>query len=170
VDALRHQKGREDIWNTSRDIRKDVHDTISRYVDKASAMQKLTGLALQGFRPTLGVKLAQDGRPRFEVHAFREARRQREDGRVLNQAFITLLQRRRVEFEGKKLSFHCGCPLVLDLEESRVSYVIRKGLHDIQRMRRTRKFLEEGAGLTSLASTYFGRQDEPFATLHRQGA
>lgn len=170
VDALRHQKGRAAIWNKACDIRRAVHNTIRRYVDKAAAMQRLTGLALRGFTPTLGVKLAPDGSPKFEVHAFREARRQREDGRVLNQAFVTLLQRRRVEFEGGKLSLHCGCTLVLDLDESRVSYVIRKGLGDLHRIRRTREFLEEGAGLASLATTYFGRQDEPFAALHRQGA
>jgi hypothetical protein len=170
VDSLRHQKDRKDIWNEAHNIRADVHDTISQYVDKASAMQDLTGLALHEFKPTLGVKLTPDGDPRFQVYALREARRQREDGRVLNQAFVTLLQRQRVEFEGKRLSLLCGCTLVLDLDDSRVSYVIRKGLHDVQRMRRTTKFLENNGSSASLATTYFGAQEEPFAALHRSGA
>ncbi|HKP02566.1 MAG TPA: hypothetical protein VJU77_04305 [Chthoniobacterales bacterium] len=169
VDRLRHKKERQEIWQELQTIRTDVHSTINRYVEKARAMQKLTGLALHGYAPTRGVKLNREGAPRFEVHAFREARREREDGRILNQAFITILQSQQVEFEGEKMSFRCGSTLVLDLDESCVSYVIRKGLNDTQRMRRTRDFQEKDHA-ASLTETYFGRQDEPFAALHVHGA
>jgi hypothetical protein len=168
VDQLRYLKERSAIWQQLRAIRSGVHETIRRHVEKADAMQALTGLALAGYQSAPGVKLDPEGIPRFEVHAFREARRQREDGRVLNQAFVTLLQSHRVEFEGEKFPMRCGSTLVLDLDESRVAYVIRKGPGDIQRMRRTRKFLQDGAD--SLAATYFGSQDEPFAGLHSPGA
>jgi hypothetical protein len=169
VDRLRYLKERQEIWKELEAIRDDVHGIISRHVDKATAMQHLTGLALHGYQLASGVKLNREGEPKFDVHSFREARREREDGRVLNQAFITLLQTQQVEFENEKFSFRCGSTLVLDLNESRVSYVIRKGLNDTQRMRRTREF-KESESLSSLAATYFGAQDEPFAALHIHGA
>jgi hypothetical protein len=168
VDKLRSQKGRQAIHDESQRISSDVHEIIRRYVDKASAMQELTGLALHGYKPTVGVKLDQNGEPKFEIHAFREARREREDGRVLNQAFITLLQHHQVEFEGEKFSMKCGCTLVLDLDEAQVSYVIRKGPNDQDRMRRTRKFMAT-TFMPSLAETYFGPR-ETFAALHSEGA
>ncbi len=169
VDVLRHRKERKEIWEELRAIRWDVHGTISNHLDKATAMQDLTGLALHGFQPVTGVKLDQHGEPTFEVHSFREARREREDGRILNQAFITILQNQKVKFENEEFSFRSGSTLVLDLDESRVSYVIRKSLNDTQRMRRTRDF-KESESMSSLATTYFGGQDEPFAALHINGA
>jgi len=167
VDRLRRQRRREDISNELRRIRGDVHQIIRRYVDKAHAMQQLTGLALSGFKSVPGVKLDREGQPKFEVHALRESRREREDGRVLNQAFITLLQNQQGEFEGEKFSMRCGCTLVLDLDEAQVSYVIRKGPNDKERMRRTRKFDETGF-TPALAETYFGPR-ELFAALHSPG-
>lgn len=167
VDRLRRQRRREDISNELRRIRGDVHQIIRGYVDKAHAMQQLTGLALSGFKSVPGVKLDREGQPKFEVHALRESRREREDGRVLNQAFITLLQNQQGEFEGEKFSMRCGCTLVLDLDEAQVSYVIRKGPNDKERMRRTRKFDETGFA-PALAETYFGPR-ELFAALHGPG-
>jgi len=60
--------------------------------------------------------------------------------------------------------------LVLDLDEGRVTYVIRKGLGDFARLSRTIKFQEDGNGYASLAATYFGDSQEPFAALHHLGA
>jgi len=170
VDRLRYCKERNEIWTQLQMIRADVHGTITNHVSKADALGELTGLALHRSQQTSGVKLNPGGDPTFEVHAFREARREREDGRVLNQAFVTILQKQNVEFENEKLWMHCGCTLVLDLDESRVSYVIRKGLNDTERMRRTREFREDNENTGPLATTYFGAQDEPFAALHSQGA
>jgi hypothetical protein len=162
VDVLRHRKERKEIWEELKNIRGDVHGTIKRHLDKATALQDLTGLALHGFAPTTGIKLDPHGKPTFEVHSFREARREREDGRVLNQAFVTILQNQKVEFENQKFSFRCGSRLVLDLDESRVSYVIRKGLNDTQRMRRTREFKSEN--MSSLAETYFRSPSKNWTT------
>jgi hypothetical protein len=172
VDQLRHEKERLQIWHKLNQIRTNIHTTVSQYVEKAAAMQTLTGLALSKYKPPTGVRLNREGTPRFEVHAFREARREREDGRVLNQAFVTILQRQEVTLAGEseKFSMRCGSTLVLDLDESKVSYVIRKGLNDVERMKRTKAFMDEQDDVRPLAATYFGLQDEPFASLHRHGA
>ena len=54
----------------------------------------------------------------FQVQAVREARRLQDDGRALNQVFITLLQKREVEHEGQPLTIRCGSTLVLDLDRA----------------------------------------------------
>jgi hypothetical protein len=76
----------------------------------------------------------------------------------------------RMEHEGQMHTIRCGSVLVLDLDEQRVSYVIRKGLNDQERLLRTIKFKESQASTASLGFTYFGASNEPFAALHSMGA
>ena len=52
---------------------------------------------------------------------------------VLNQVFITLLQTETMQRNGQTHSIRCGSVLVIDLDDERVTYVIRKGLHDQER-------------------------------------
>jgi hypothetical protein len=106
----------------------------------------------------------------FSVRALREARRQKEDGRALNQVFITILQKETVEHGGQAHTIRCGSTLVIDLDEARVTYVVRKGLHDQKRLLRTISFRESQADSALLAATYFGEGNEPFAALHHAGA
>jgi hypothetical protein len=51
-----------------------------------------------------------------------------------------------------------------------VTYVIRKGLHDQERLLRTIEFEESRSLTASLGSTYFVGIREPFAALHSSGA
>lgn len=170
VDKLRHLTGRQEIWNGTRGIRIDLHQSIAAQVAKAEILQRLTGLALAEYQAPAGVKVRRDGMPVFSVKAIREARRLREDGRMLNQVFITLLQKETMEHEGQEHTIRCGSTLVLDLEEMRVTYVISKGLHDQKRLLRTIQFQENQTGMRSLRATYFGEPSEPFAALHSAGA
>jgi hypothetical protein len=177
VDKLRYLKDREAVWNETRAIRIDLHDAIRDEVGKAEILERLTGLALAETslaqaenQAPVGVKFRRDGMPVFSVRALREARRQREDGRVLNQVFITILQKQTLEHEGQMYTIRCGSTLVLDLDEARVTYVVSKGLHDRKRLSRTIAFKESQAESASLAATYFGEGNEPFAALHRSGA
>ena len=169
VDSLRYLKGRKAIWHQTRDIREELHETIGSVVEKAELMQRLTGLAFTGYDVPAGVKVHRGGKPVFSVNALREARRQQEDGRALNQVFITILQKEKMEHEGQVHDIRCGSTLVVDLDDLRVTYVIRKGLHDRERLERTIAFKEQ-AGSTALAATYFGEGHEPFAALHNMGA
>jgi hypothetical protein len=170
VDKLRYQKDRRAIWTETRQIRIELHVAIQNEVAKAEILQHLTGLALAEYQAPEGVRIQRDGWPVFSVHAFREARRQQGDGRVLNQVFITILQKERMEHQGRTHTIRCGSTLVLDLDEMRVKYVIRKGLHDRERLLRTIVFKENQAINASLAATYFGEALEPFAALHHLGA
>jgi hypothetical protein len=125
---------------------------------------------LTGFDTPPGVKVKPSGAPVFAVQAVREARRVQEDGRALNQVFVTLLQKETLLHDGREHTVRCGSTIVLDLDEARVTCVIRKGLRDTERLERTIAFKEGSAGMASLAATYFGEQNEPFASLHAVGA
>jgi len=170
VDKLRYLTTRREIWEATRAIRAQLHDAISGQVVKAEILQWLTGLALAEYQAPPGVKQHRDGVPVFSVQALREARRGRGDARVLNQVFITLLQKETVEHEGQRHTIRCGSVIVVDLDEQRVTYVIRKGLHDQERISRTIEFKESQVSSFSLAATYLIGSDEPFAALHSTGA
>ena len=170
VDKLRYKRDRKEIWETTRQIRIDIHDAIENQVSKAEILQRLTGLALAEYQAPKGVSVRRDGVPKFSVHGLREARRQHGEGRVLNQVFVTLLQKETWDYRGEMHIMRCGSTLVFDLDELRVTYVVRKGLHDEKRFERTIEFLESQAENASLAATYLGEGKEPFAALHRMGA
>jgi hypothetical protein len=176
VDKLRYLQDRKAIWTQTREIRLGLHQAIKRYAGKAEALQRITGLALvqqsldqaQHQAPE-GVKI-REGVPAFYVQGVREARRLQDDGRALNQVFITILQRQMLEFGDQMHPLPCGSTLVIDLDEVRVTYVISKRLHDRKRLERTIEFQESDAISASLAATYIGESNEPFAALHRLGA
>ena len=170
VDKLRYLKDRFANWQATRQVRIELHDAIWEYVSKAEILQQLTGLALAEYQAPEGVRVHRDGLPVFAVQTLREARRQQEDGRALNQVFVTILQKETMEHEGQQHTLRCGSTLVLDLDEARVTYVISKGLHDRERLARTIAFKEAQSDFASLSATYFGVSDEPFAALHATGA
>jgi len=169
VDRMRYLKTRREIWDMSQKIQGELHNAISNQVIKAQILQRLTGLALSEYSPPPGVRLSQ-GMPVFRVKSIREARRQKGDGRPLNQVFITLLQTQTMHHNGQVHSIRCGSVLIIDLDDERVTYVVRKGLQDEERLLRTIAFKEEQTQGASLRSTYFVGVDEPFAALHSTGA
>ena len=169
VDEIRHLRDRKAIWTKTRDVRGLLHEEIRGRVIKAEVLQKLTGLALTGSQAPKGVR-TRSGDPVFTVQTLREARRQKDDGRPLNQVFITLLQKEEVERDGEQHKIRCGSMVVIDLDEARVTYVIRKGLNDQKRIERTIAFRAGLADTAPLAATYFGEGNEPFAALHHAGA
>lgn len=170
IDKVRYTQDRRDIWQKTRDIRRELHEFIKGVAPKAELFQKLTGLALTGYQAPEGVRVRSDGSPVFQVHALREARRQQEDGRALNQVFMTILQNQVLEHEGQEYTIRCGSTLVLDLDEMQVTYVIRKGLSGQERRWRTNATMESQSSSESLSMTYFETQSEPFAALHKVGA
>ena len=115
------------------------------------------------------MQVHRDGDARVLRHALREARRQREDGRALNQVFVTILQKETVEHEGQMHTIRCGSTLVLDLDEARVTYVISEGLHDKERISRTIEFKESQAAAPRWRRRTLASR-EPFAALHHLGA
>jgi hypothetical protein len=171
IERLRYKKERKAIWAETRAIRKELHDVVRDVMYKADLLERITGLVLKPTSLPTTVKVNRAGTPTFSVDALREARREREDGRVLNQVFITILQKEDVVLpDGSELVVRCGSTLVVDLDEARIRYVIRKGLQDSQRIQRTVLYRDQSASSAGLCATYFGDPGEPFAALHRLGA
>ena len=102
--------------------------------------------------------------------ALREARRQQEDGRALNQVFVTILQKETVEHEGQTahhpLRQHAGARSRRGARHLRD----QQGPARPRAPLRTIAFKEGQADRASLAATYFGDSGEPFAALHMIGA
>lgn len=169
IDTLRYKRDRSDIWATTRLIRKSLHGAIDNEVKKARILERITGLALTDYKVPPGVVRRDDGAPVFTVRSLREARRQREDGRVLNQVFITILQKEEMTHAGQSHTVRCGSTLVIDLDTMRVTYVIRKTLHDTKRLERTILYQERQQPMTGLRETYLGHASEVFAALHVVG-
>jgi hypothetical protein len=167
VDQLRYLKSRRDIWFKTREMRQQLHGIIKAAVEKAELLQRLTGLALTEYEVPQGVRRNRKG---ARCSAWTLARGTPAAGRsVLNRVFVTILQKETLEHQGRMHTIRCGSTLVIDLDEARVTYVIRKGLHDMERLSRTIAF-QESQNSASLAATYFGESREPFAALHHLGA
>ena len=170
INDLRYLKTRGEVWTKTQGIRAELHERIKNYLPKAQLFESLTGLALSPISPPPGVRLNRAGSPSFQLQSLREARRQTDDGRVLNQVFITLLQEQTVEMDGQQHQIRCGSTLVIDLDGPVVRYVVKKGLNDVERIKRVAAFRQQMASAAALAATYFRDSDEPFAALHRTGA
>ena len=169
IDRLRYETRRHEIWKHTRQLRESIHTRIKAATDKQIMLERLTGLALK-YEPPPGVKVRHDGMPVFSIRSLREARRERDDGVVLNQVFITILQKLSVEGASGLHEIRCGSTMVVDLNKNKITYVVAKGIDDVRRIDRIVKFKERLAEVASLAETYFGPNPEPFAALHLTGA
>lgn len=146
--------------------------------------EEITGLALAASCPFTDIKRGADGRPKFEVHSLRAARRVGPDGETLNQMVVSITQKRNVlldetasvpsageDLQPETFNFRGGCTLIFDLDTLKLRYAIKKSIADEQRLVRHRRYRHASAG-ASLRATYFGGLSdgplaEPFAIMHR---
>jgi hypothetical protein len=103
----------------------------------------------------------------LEVHSVRPARRIGPDGQSQSDLVVEITQtfypteRRLGRFRG-------GCTLLIDLEKKRVRYLIRKKVHNPERLEAQLQFTS--ADYDDLRANYFDQSHavaEPFAMLHR---
>lgn len=168
AERLRACKTRYEIWKASDAICLDIYNKLIGLTGKDLELaQSVTKLKFRELRE------ASDEVYSAMVYSFREARRLRDDGRILNQVFITILQTQQVAVpaddaakdntEAEKMPLRCGATLVVDLDEMCISYAIHKGPGDPTRIQRSRR----AAKATGMASPYFEQSSETFAALHR---
>jgi hypothetical protein len=113
-----------------------------------------------------------EGRPKFEVHSVRQARRVTPDGQIKSEVVVVLTQRRNLSHQdtGGPQWFRGGATLILDPQhdDEPIRYSIVKSIGSKTREERQRAYQKENLGL-SLRSLYFGSsagEKEPFAMLH----
>jgi hypothetical protein len=114
------------------------------------------------------IPLRGDGFPVIEIHSVRPARRIGSSGQQLTDLVIEMVQRyvETNSLTGVKSTFRGGCTLLIDLEQERIRYAIRKRVDNANRIAAMKSFAMSAANGTS---PYFlaDAADEPFAMLHR---
>jgi hypothetical protein len=167
------------------------------FAQQASARAALHDILLK-VEPTLveacgldTARLRRDGRPLFEIHSIRPARRVGPDGQTLTDAVIEVTQGRPGYLDPKAQAdsdkaikgeggppleeppdfwFRGGTTMVIDLETGAVRYAISKNVWSESRLARQRDY-RSALSDDSARAMYFGRSGqgtgEPFAFLHR---
>jgi Subtilase family len=109
-----------------------------------------------------------DGVPKLEIHSVRPARRISSNGQRATDLVIEMVQR-YVETDpitGEHTTYRGGCTILIDLEQERIRYAIRKRVDNANRIAQMKAFRMSAADGSSpyfLADSY----NEPFAMLHR---
>jgi hypothetical protein len=200
VDSLRWQGPQEDLpephfvyklhdlvktWDLHRDRKTIYEETqqaqrkLHRWIEDWIAAQQAGEV-----EHLLGIAVTKPDKPeKFEIHSMRPARRIGPDGESVVEMVIEITQRRWVPFDASAAEttdrslqdgfwFRGGCTIVVNIEDRRIRYAIKKDINRTTRMERQRKFLSGGA-VPSLQATYFGNVErdendatEPFAFLH----
>ncbi len=109
-----------------------------------------------------------DGFPKVEIHSVRPARRIGSNGQQATDLVIEMVQRYVVTdpLTNVNTTYRGGCTLLIDLEQERIRYAIRKRVDSANRIAAMKSFAMSAADGNSpyfLADAY----DEPFAMLHR---
>ena len=166
-------RDRKTRWDKTRTQRRKLHWYLQEkfwHEFDDPLLQEITGL-------DFGITKDQSGEDvvRFEVHAMWPVQRQRQDGSVLNQVIVSILQHRPLEGKGSP-EIWGGCTFIVDLgresDEDAIRYVIRKPLYypnlKDSRIQRAQNWAKDPA-MVSLATTYgMAQEDEPFAMLHAE--
>src|SRR5262249_40221096 len=140
--------------------------------EQVQRIEEFTGLALDDNSTPRSVERDADGRPKFEVHSVRPARRVGPDGQLTIDLVVEITQRRKAYFDAKiqkaadhegpptgtpaDFLFRGGCTMLVDMETARARYLIRKNIKAGDRLERQRGLLD-GPAEQSLRATYFGR-------------
>ena len=135
--------------------------------------------------------VVRDGKPAFEVHSVRIARRRSTDGRELQQLVAQVTQRRRGYFDPaeqtkmdrdgptcgdcKKPECHAcnpdfwlrgGATIVVNLQDGRLTHIVRKRIDNAERLASQRRFILGDDTAMAMAAVDSERFAEPFAFLH----
>lgn len=164
-------RDRKARWKKTREQRGNLHEYLRQkffYEFNDPVLQEITGLDFGIVHERSGEDVV-----RFEVHAMWPVQRQRQDGSVLNQVILSILQHKPLNGPASP-EIWGGCTFIVDLgreeDEGSIRYVIRKPLFYPKikgsRIERAQKWAHDPA-MMSLATTYgMAQKDEPFAMLH----
>ena len=115
-----------------------------------------------------GIRLNSAGLPKLEIHGVRPARRINSRNEQITDLVVEAVQQFVVKDpdSGITSTHRGGCTLLIDLQEYRIRYAIRKSVGKQNRIDAEQKFLRAAAEGTQ---AYFDndRDAEPFAMLHR---
>ena len=132
---------------------------------------KVQSIDVDALEELTGLKVG-PGAPFFRVYNVRRARRVGQDGDVRSQMVISVLQEMEEKLDGEvPFTFRGGCTLILDMDQNKLLYAVKKPIADERRKERHRQLLRGEFGLPE-RGVYFGADGsnlEPFALLHGAG-
>ena len=114
------------------------------------------------------VPTSDDGTPKLQIYSVRPARRINRRGQQQVDLVIEAVQRFIVtnQATGQTTTHRGGCTLLIDMEQERIRYAIRKKVGSASRIQAEQSFLRMAA---DGSQSYFNPSEnhEPFAMLHR---
>ena len=185
-------------WLKSRFVgiprRDPAKELVGWWAGERSALSAL-GLALGADSPRSLYRSDKDDKPTVQVHSVRYALRPRQDGSIIRDVVVEVVQRRRGYYDANlqqevdalkhdlphddrdvpkeyqpDFIIRGGCTLLIDGENGRVRYMIAKDILSQDRLERRRRY-ERGDAASAFGMTFDGVPDrdapEPFAMLHR---
>lgn len=163
---------RENYFNTLTKFRRELHARIHFKLRDKKAFEDLTGLVFSRNKITRDIieYSRTNNYPSFYVQSLAFNRRIDPRGKVINHAFISIIQNRKVKVNGTSFIFNGGSTLVFDLDSTRLLYVIKKDLLDTDRLEKRKKYVLDQLNQTAdnplkssfSTDSFYG----PFASLH----
>lgn len=173
-------KGLEITWDLENDRRESHSRSESNGYKLWNWLQALGPEEASAIRADLGfyihaeksmpadVKVDKDGKPVLQIHGVRPARRVGSRNQQITDLVVEAVQQCIVKDPdtGQPVTHRGGCTLLIDMQQHRIRYAIRKRVGSENRMAAEREFLRAAA---AGSQSYFdaGPNREPFAMLHR---
>jgi hypothetical protein len=178
-DFVRNQenafKDRDTYYTEHNKFKAEIHNRLYLKFENVKEFEDLTGLVFNDSEyESLGVELSERDRfPKFFVESLAFNRRIDFNGKINNQAVMSISQKRRVALnkdEKEEISFYGGVTLIFDLDTTELLYAIKKDIRDEERLEKRRDFINNsrlGADDNALrmsfeTNSFYG----PFASLH----
>jgi hypothetical protein len=179
---IRHMLGTLDLtWNLSGNRRQAyLHGESNGFLlwkwlqdnltpEEARVVEADLGVYLRaGKHVPKEIPLAKDGTPLLQIHSVRPARRINRRRQQLTDLVIEAVQRYTATDPdtGDKTTHRGGCALLIDLQNERIRYAVRKRVGSASRIEAEQSFFRMAA---EGSQSYFdpAEEREPFAMLHR---
>jgi hypothetical protein len=155
-------------------FKEKLHGKLLFKFENEKEFEELAGLVFNNTESTsLGVELGDNNFPKFFVQSLAFNRRVDFNGKINNQAVISIIQNRKVALnkdEKEKISFYGGVTLIFDLDTAELLYAIKKDIRDEDRLNKRRDFInhsvletdDSALRMSFETNSFYG----PFASLH----
>lgn len=135
---------REKYYKGIHEFKKELHEVFFRKFDNVVEFEELTGLVFNnGDYNRYNVEMnSERGFPKYYIQSLAFNRRVDDNGRINNQAVISIIQRRTVPVENEMqeyLTFNGGVTLIFDLDSTQLLYAVKKDIRDNDRLARRRE-------------------------------
>ncbi|MBL7881478.1 MAG: hypothetical protein JNN23_16725, partial [Chryseobacterium gambrini] len=170
-------KNRDEYYKEHRSFRQILHQRLFDKFDNSLEFEELTGLV---FNSSEFLKMniepsSNSNFPKYFVQSLAFNRRVDFNGKINNQAVISIVQKRKEKVfieEGieEEITFNGGVTLIFDLDSTQLLYAIKKDIRDEERLEKRKNYVknlisdidDNPLRMSFDTSSFYG----PFASLH----